>query len=91
MFLRQPSAIIVHPGGKLVIDGATLSNVNNGGIWQVITVLGDPNQPINNTYQGSVELKNGSKIENAHCGILAKDGGMVSATCKKVQKNKKKY
>jgi len=61
--------IIVKRGGKLIIDGGTITSQN--GIWQGILVHGTSNQPQNNTYQGKVKVINGGTIENALCGIRA--------------------
>ena len=61
--------LIVRPGGKLVIDGGTLTSACDGEMWPGVEVLGDPNQRQLAQYQGIVELRNGATIENAHCGI----------------------
>lgn len=67
---NTPSArIIVHPGGKLIVDGGTLTSACTGEMWQGIEVLGDPTQRQLSQYQGTVELRNGATIENAHCAI----------------------
>ena len=71
--------IIVHPGGKLVINGGTLTNACPGTMWQGITVMGDSSQPASQNYQGYVQINNG-EIENAICGITVHGGGMVEAT-----------
>ncbi len=67
---------IVHPGGKLVIDGGTLTN-SCGDMWQGITVLGNKNlsqYPTGN--QGYVRV-NKATIENAKTGIYSQNGGIV--------------
>ena len=70
------SGFTVHPTAKLSLFNATLSNTTQGQLWKGITVLGNPNQPLNKNYQGYVDLLN-STIENAEIGITAKDGGLV--------------
>ena len=65
------ASILVRPGGKLIIDGGTLTSGCDGELWQGIRVLGNPNDKWqDHQYQGKVELKNGATIENAVCGIL---------------------
>ena len=61
--------LIVRPGGKLVVDGGTLTSACPGEMWQGIEVVGDRTKQQHSQYQGMVELKNGATIENAHCGI----------------------
>jgi hypothetical protein len=61
--------IIVRPGGKLVVDGGTLTSACPGEMWQGIEVVGDRNKRQLARYQGTVELRNGARIENAHCAI----------------------
>ncbi|MCL2290437.1 MAG: alpha/beta hydrolase, partial [Bacteroidetes bacterium] len=72
------TAITVHPAGKILVDGGTFKNTT-GQMWQGITVLGDPEKPLNQNDQGYIEVKNGGRIENAVCGITVKGGGMVNA------------
>ena len=81
------SRIIVRPGGKLVVDGGTLTSACPGEMWQGIEVVGDRTKRQLAQYQGAVELRNGATIENAHCAIytgLGDDnwhttGGIVKA------------
>ena len=61
--------LIVRPGGKLVVDGGTLTSACPGEMWQGIEVVGDRNKRQLPQYQGTVELRNGARIENAHCAI----------------------
>ena len=61
--------LIVRPGGKLVIDGGTLTSACDDVMWQGIEVVGDRTKRQIAQYQGTVELKNGAVIENARCGI----------------------
>ncbi|HOS16478.1 MAG TPA: hypothetical protein PKX15_05670, partial [Bacteroidales bacterium] len=68
-FVSQAS-IYVHPGGKLIIDGGTLTNACNGELWQGIFVEGNPfDSSQYENLQGYIELKNGATIENAVCAI----------------------
>jgi len=69
--------ITVHPGGKFVIDGGTLTNACEGEMWKGITILGDHTMPMLPAYQGWLELKNGVTIENAEAGIIIKGGGFT--------------
>ena len=80
LYCTGNAQIIVHPGGKLVVDGGTLTNACEGELWQGITVLGDSTQPLNKNDQGYVQLKNGATIENAYWGIYIEGGGIVSAS-----------
>ena len=61
--------LIVRPGGKLVVDGGTLTSACPGELWQGIEVVGDRTKRQIAQYQGTVELRNGAVIKNAHCGI----------------------
>ena len=61
--------IIVRPGGRLVVDGGVLTSACEDGMWEGIYVEGDRTRPQTAANQGTVELKNGAVIENAHCGI----------------------
>jgi hypothetical protein len=81
--------LIVRPGGKLVIDGGTLTSACPNEMWQGIEVVGDRTKRQLAQYQGTVELRNGATIENAHCGIrtglredtinFATTGGIITA------------
>ena len=61
------TGIIIMPGGKLIVDGGTLTNNSClGGFWNGVYVVGNanlPQYPVTN--QGYLELKNGATIENA--------------------------
>ena len=61
--------IIVRPGGKLIVDGGTLTNACTGEMWQGIFVEGNRNLHQTEANQGTVVLRNGAVIENAICGI----------------------
>ena len=82
--------LIVRPGGKLIVDGGTLTSACDGVMWQGIEVVGDRTKQQLAQYQGKVELRNGATIENAWCGIrtglredtvtFATTGGIIIAT-----------
>ena len=74
------SRIVVHPGGKLVVDGGTLTNSCTGEMWQGIFVEGHSNLHQTSANQGTVVLKNGAVIENALCGIRTGAPGDTSNT-----------
>jgi hypothetical protein len=66
------SKVIVEQGGKLIVDGGTITSVDDSQ-WKGIEVWGTTTQhqyTINGVCaQGIVELKNGAVIENAFNGI----------------------
>jgi len=83
--------VIVKPGGRLVIDGGTLTNSCSGEMWQGIEVWGNSSMhqyEVNGSYgQGYLELKNGAVVENAVCavelwrpGYYSTTGGIIHAT-----------
>lgn len=80
--------IIVLPGGKLVVDGGTLTSACDCFMWKGIEVVGDRTKHQEPQYQGVVELKNGAVIENAitaiRTGLRDEDwhttGGIITAT-----------
>jgi hypothetical protein len=63
--MAPSTRIIVQPGGKLIIDGGTITSAGAGEMWQGIEVVGDRTKHQEPQYQGVVELKNGAVIENA--------------------------
>ena len=69
LFCSPTARIIVRPGGRLVVDGGVLTSACEDGMWEGIYVEGDRTRPQTAANQGTVELKNGAVIENAHCGI----------------------
>ncbi len=87
--------IIVKPGGKLVVNGATLTSDSVTVLWQGIEVWGTPDaaqysgiRAVTSPQQGEVILNN-AVIKNAVCGIrvgrqhlrnISKGGGVVKAT-----------
>jgi hypothetical protein len=61
--------IIVQPGGKLIVDGGTLTGMCNSS-WKGVEVWGTREQTVQSaTYHGIVQLSNGAVIENAEYGI----------------------
>jgi len=73
------ASFIVQPGGKLIVDGGTLTNACEDKMWQGITVLGDRRAPVTSEYQGFVQIMNGGAIENAICAIHSIHGGLIDA------------
>ena len=72
--------IIVRPGGKLVVDGGTLTSACDGEMWKGIEVVGDRTKRQLARYQGTVELLNGATIKNAHCAIHTGLSGAAAYT-----------
>jgi hypothetical protein len=73
------SEIVVEPGGKLVIDGGTLTKLC-GALWNGILVVGNKNQRQLAQYQGTVETKNGARIEYSKNAICTWDGTDYNTT-----------
>ncbi|MDD2636704.1 MAG: T9SS type A sorting domain-containing protein [Bacteroidales bacterium] len=73
------SKIIVEPGGKLVIDGGTITKLC-GTLWNGILVVGNKNQRQLAQYQGTVETKNGARIEYSKNAICTWDGTDYNTT-----------
>ena len=69
LYCTSSARLIVRPGGKLVIDGGTLTSACDDVMWQGIEVVGDRTKRQIPQWQGTVELRNGAKVENALCGI----------------------
>ena len=61
--------IIVRPGGKLIVNGGTLTSACAGEMWQGIYVEGHRTQHQTSANQGTVQLLNGATIENAFRGV----------------------
>lgn len=64
--MPENSQIIIEKGGKLIVDGGTITN-QCGKMWRGIEVRGNMNasqQTIGT--QGRLEIKNGAIIENCH-------------------------
>ena len=89
--------IIVRPGGTLIVDGGTLTSACAGEMWQGIEVVGNRTQHQNAANQGTVILRNGAVVENAHCAIktgLAGNewlttGGIVQCTGSTFKNNRR--
>jgi hypothetical protein len=87
-FIHFPTdaKIIIHPGGKLILNGGTLTNACYD-LWGGIEVWGDPEATQIPTNQGWLSISNGGTIENAVVAVRVgaedyafKGGGIVSAT-----------
>jgi hypothetical protein len=68
-------SIIVQPGGKLAVNGGTLSTCLSKP-WQGVTVMGSTGQQP----KGSVTITNGGTIENAVCGVTVHYGASLTAS-----------
>ena len=89
LYVAGGSRIIVRPGGKLIVNGGTLTNACDGEMWQGIIVEGNANIRQAALAQGSVILNNAT-IENARDAICTMGsnpdsvfehtGGIVQAT-----------
>ena len=89
LYIAGGSSIIVRPGGKLIVNGGTLTNACDGEMWQGIIVEGNADIRQGALAQGSVILNNAT-IENARNAIatMGSDtnavyehtGGIVQAT-----------
>ncbi|MDY6326163.1 MAG: hypothetical protein SPL47_02475, partial [Bacteroidales bacterium] len=85
--LGRAARLIIRPGGKLIVDGGTLTSACASEMWQGIEVVGNPTKRQEAKYQGYVDLKNGAVVENALCAIYtgiqgdngANSGGIVKA------------
>ncbi len=62
--LAHNSQIYIKAGGKLIVDGGTLTTIC-GADWKGIIVEGSTGSPQNDASQGVIELKSGATIENA--------------------------
>ena len=93
----SPNAkIIIQPGGKLVVDGGTLTNLCPDKMWDAIYVVGNYYQRQLAQYQGTIEVKNNSVIENSKWGIVtwngsnyATSGGIVKCSSSTFRNNGK--
>ncbi len=89
LYVAGGSRIIVRPGGKLIVNGGTITNACDGEMWQGIIVEGNANIRQAALAQGSVILNNAT-IENARDAISTRDadnanseehtGGIIQAT-----------
>ena len=88
---NENAKTIVKPGGKLIVDGGTITKALHEGQWQGIEVWGVDTLHqyiVDGKYkQGYLELKNGATIENAICAVelwqpgnYSSEGGIIHAT-----------
>lgn len=89
--MPENAKIVVECGGKLIIDGGSLTTACKGS-WQGIQVWGNSSatqfpDEYGNYQQGYLKLKNGATIENAIVAVdlwkpddFSKTGGIVYAT-----------
>ena len=92
LVMLPDAKIIIKPGGRLIVDGATITtDIHENQKWQGIQVWGVDSllqQQVNGRYlQGYLELKNGAAIENAVCAVKLwnpsddhSEGGIIHAT-----------
>ena len=86
--MSPSTCILIRPGGKLIVDGGTITSAGTGAMWQGIEVAGDRTKHQEPQYQGVVELRNGAVIENAVTAIRTGErgndwstaGGIIQAT-----------
>ncbi|MBO4654363.1 MAG: S8 family serine peptidase, partial [Bacteroidales bacterium] len=71
LYIAGGHNIIVRPGGKLIVNGGTLTNACDGEMWQGIIVEGHASLPQLPALQGSVILNNAT-IENARNAIATR-------------------
>ena len=89
LYVAGGKRIIVRPGGKLIVNGGTLTSACDGEMWQGIIVEGNANIRQAALAQGSVILNNAT-IENARDAICTMGsnpdsvfehtGGIIQAT-----------
>ncbi len=86
VYCTPNASIIISAGGKLILEGGTLTSLCSTEMWQGITVLGNYSELSQNpSYHGTLELRKAS-IENARRAIYVNDdrssvgtGGIVTA------------
>ncbi|MBC8489252.1 MAG: T9SS type A sorting domain-containing protein [Bacteroidetes bacterium] len=73
LYFEEDSKIIIEPGGKLILDGATCT-APCGQMWAGVEVWGDFTKSQyecqGEMYQGKIILQNGATIEHAEIGVL---------------------
>ncbi len=70
--------LVVEPGGRLILDGGTLTNVC-GNTWKGIDVWGDASLcQYPNSNQGYLAIKNGGTIQNADIAVQVADAPDVN-------------
>jgi autotransporter-associated beta strand protein/uncharacterized repeat protein (TIGR03803 family) len=82
VYVASDSTITIQPGGRLVVDGGTLTT-DCPCLWQGIALLGIPTAtqyPLLGSPQGVLIIKNGATIENAREAVTSFYGGVVQAT-----------
>lgn len=67
------ASIIVYPGGKLTINGGTITSMGANRMWKGVVIMGKNQYPQSASHQGYVYLYNGV-IENAVTGVQVWDG-----------------
>ncbi|MDR1345648.1 MAG: M4 family metallopeptidase, partial [Bacteroidales bacterium] len=64
------AGLVIEPGGKVTVDGGTLTNTCDSRMWQGITVLGNSSLPQTEfERQGWLQIGNSATIEHAVCAI----------------------
>ena len=99
-FQFGPNAkIVIEPGARLIVDGATLTSACNV-LWRGIFVVGNTNETQSYSKQGYLITKNNTVISNAtfavrNYGLMAngsidpnKSGGIIRATATNFINNK---
>ena len=74
ILFANASKIIVKIGGKLILNGGSLSS---GCMWEGIEIEGKNGNSQSSTSHGIVEIIGRGKIENARTGIKSFNGGIV--------------
>ncbi|MFU8845030.1 MAG: S8 family serine peptidase, partial [Bacteroidales bacterium] len=69
LYMQPETRIIVRRGGKLVIDGGSVTSVGTGLRWRGIEVWGNSAQPQQVVYQGWVRIINEGSVKNSVMGI----------------------
>lgn len=78
VLLNDNATITIKPGGKLKIEGGTIS-VGCGYMWNGIIVEGNANLSQSESNQGVIEMVANSKIKHARQAIKSINGGIVIA------------
>ncbi|MFT6338742.1 MAG: hypothetical protein ACJATI_005519 [Halioglobus sp.] len=69
----QSSQLIIEPGGKVIVDGATLSKCPDAMYWKGVHVQSTWAVGFNPYVPGEIEMKNGAVIRDAEVGINTKN------------------
>ncbi|MDR1345195.1 MAG: M4 family metallopeptidase, partial [Bacteroidales bacterium] len=92
-YCAPDAEFIIQQGGKLIVDGGTLTSQCEGQMWKGIAVLGHSNASqfdFTADGQGQLYIRNGATVEHAVCAIrnydilngsadLSTTGGNISA------------